>query len=314
MKFTNNTNIPLPLAVWLLHDAYDYIDDPNYISATSLLKPIKSIILGSRVNTQTLSNDISEFVYRTKGTAYHDSIEKAWQNPKVALSKLGLNADKFVINPSSVEPEQIPVYMEQRTIKQIGKWNVGGKFDMILDGQIYDFKSTSAYAWIHNDKDNDYILQMSLYKWLNPEKVIEDFGTICFIFTDWNRQSALSNPKYPQKSLESKNFILKSLQEIDTWVKHKLNSLENCWDQSEDCLPRCTDEELWKSQPIYKYYKDSTNTQGRSTKNFDNEQDALLFKESKGTGVVIPVPGEPKRCGYCPAAPICKQRMEYFND
>ena len=31
MKITNNSNISLSLAVWLLHDEYDYVNETNYI-------------------------------------------------------------------------------------------------------------------------------------------------------------------------------------------------------------------------------------------------------------------------------------------
>ena len=49
MIITNNHGISLPLAVWLLHDDYDYVKDENYISATSLLKSTKQIILSKRI-------------------------------------------------------------------------------------------------------------------------------------------------------------------------------------------------------------------------------------------------------------------------
>ena len=48
MKFTNKNNIPLSLAVWLVTDEYDYVDKPNYISATSLLKPTRQLVLSKR--------------------------------------------------------------------------------------------------------------------------------------------------------------------------------------------------------------------------------------------------------------------------
>ena len=40
---TNNTNLPLSIAVWLACDDYDYNNDPYTISATTLLKPLKQI-------------------------------------------------------------------------------------------------------------------------------------------------------------------------------------------------------------------------------------------------------------------------------
>ena len=38
-KYTNKNNVSMPLAVWLMHDDYDYDKRDNVISATSLPNP-----------------------------------------------------------------------------------------------------------------------------------------------------------------------------------------------------------------------------------------------------------------------------------
>ena len=48
-RMSNNAGIDLAAALWLAHDDYDYVDKPNYISVTTLIKPIRQIILGMRV-------------------------------------------------------------------------------------------------------------------------------------------------------------------------------------------------------------------------------------------------------------------------
>jgi hypothetical protein len=322
MHFTNNTDIPLGLAVWLLHDTYDYSKEENYISVTSLMKPIKQTILGSRVTKADQSMDVSELVASSMGTALHDSIEKAWlKNHKVALAKLGYPTnvvERVLVNPTKEElaktNEPIAIYIEQRTVRKIDGWSVGGKYDMVMDGVITDNKSTSAYSWLYGTKDDDHRIQLSLYRWLNPEIVTEDFGRINYIFTDWQKAAAATNPKYPQKRLESKELTLLSKEESEQWVKVRLRTLKEKWDKPEMNLPECTDEELWRSEPKYKYYKDPAKTDGRSTKNFDSLQEANAFKAEKGVGVVLTIKGEPKRCGYCLAYDLCKQKDKYFND
>jgi hypothetical protein len=47
--YKNESDIPIIMAVWLAHDEYDYVDDPNYISATTLLDSTRKIILSGRV-------------------------------------------------------------------------------------------------------------------------------------------------------------------------------------------------------------------------------------------------------------------------
>src|SRR5690349_11985097 len=75
MRVGNQLGISLPLAVWLLHDEYDYIDRQNYISATGLMKPLRQIVLPKRIPPDQLMPDVSEFIARKLGHAIHDSIE-----------------------------------------------------------------------------------------------------------------------------------------------------------------------------------------------------------------------------------------------
>ena len=117
MKITNNHDVSLALAVWLLHDEYDYVDNPKYLSATTLLKPIKQIVMKHRVDFSDQSIDVMDFVSTSMGTGLHDSIEKAWKlGHKTALKKLGYPQrviDAVVINPTKADfaanPDLIPI-------------------------------------------------------------------------------------------------------------------------------------------------------------------------------------------------------------
>lgn len=322
MKITNEQGISLPMAVWLLDDNYDYNDDPNYISVTSLMKPIKSTILAARIPSEKRVLDLADLIPSALGSAVHTAIEHAWNNKLASkLKRLGYSdavVERVQVNPESVEPGKsiIPVYMEQRAIKQVGKWKVGGKFDLIADGIIQDFKSTSAYSWVYGGRMDDYQRQLSLYRWLNPEKVTEDYGIINYIFTDWQKATAKQNPKYPQKRIEEQRIPLLDPEECQQWVEHRLRLLEQFWDAPEKEMPRCTDEELWRSEPAYKYYKDASKTDGRSTKNFTSltEANKHMATIGKGLGIVKTIPGEVKRCKYCMAFPICEQRKRMLPD
>lgn len=325
---TNKGDIPLALAVWLLHDEYDYIDEPNYISVTGLMKPIRHIVLPSRVPPEKRESDVEDYISRALGHSLHDSIEKAWTKGAArSLRLLGHPKsviERVLVNPT---PEQlagtknpIPVYLEQRSFRKITvggiTYTIGGKFDMVAEGIVHDNKSTTAYTWLYGGKDDDYKLQGSLYRWLNPDKITEDFIRINFIFTDWQKAQAKQNPNYPQKRLEYKDIPLMTLEETERWIRKKLEQVAQYKDTPEADIPECTDEELWRSSPQYKYYADPLKTTGRSTKNFDNPLDAKKFMmvEKAGKGVIITIPGEVKRCTYCEAFPICSQKEKYFHD
>jgi hypothetical protein len=70
----------------------------------------------------------------------------------------------------------------------------------------------------------------------------------------------------------------------------------------------CNDAELWRAEPVFKYYKNPEKTQ-RSTKNFETMQEARIrFIEDGSIGLIKEVPGQVTACKYCPAFPLCTQK------
>jgi hypothetical protein len=328
MRVTNNLDIGLAIAVWLLHDEYDYVTDvENYISVTTLMKPLRQIVLPHRIPTEQRTSDVSEFIARKFGHAIHDSVEKAWvKGHERSMRLLGYPQDiidRVAINPTDEQVrasnEIIPVYLEQREIREHNGFSIGGKFDMVADGIVQDFKSTSVWGWIKDDKNANYQLQMSLYRWLDAgrslRRIQEDFGRINFVFTDWSKAQMRTTPNYPPKRVEHKDIPLMSLAETEQWVENKLALIKRHWNTPEDQLPHCTDEELWRSAPQFKYFSDpaKASLENRSTKNFDDMASARAFMAEKGgKGAILTVPGEVKACGYCPAFDGCTQKDIYF--
>lgn len=312
-KYTNNAGVPLSIAVYLASDSYDYSSDPNTISATSLLKPLKQLILAARVPQDMALTEVINLVQPRMGQSIHDSIERAWtQGPAKALLALGYPqkvVDRVRVNPApgTLQEGDIPIYLEQRSSKTVGKWTISGKYDFVGEGRLEDVKSTGVFTWMNNTKDEDYIWQGSIYRWLNPTIITQDRMAIQFLFTDWSAAQARANPKYPQARTLERTFPLKTLQETEQFIRRKLQLLEQYWDAPESEIPACSDEELWRSEPVWKYYR-KANATGKSTKNFDNKQEAYLRLAQDGnTGKVVEVPGKAVACRYCPAFPICQQ-------
>lgn len=313
-KYGNVSAVPLSLAVFLASDNYDYDDDPNTISATALLKPLRQLILSARVPTEDAVVDLVQMVQSRMGSAIHDAIERSWKdNHNIALEALGYPKkviERVLINPS---PEQItedciPIYLEQRAYRTCGKYRISGKFDFVGDGRVEDFKTTSTYTAINNTNDDKYIYQGSIYRWLNPQIVTKDEMAIQFIFTDWSKAKAMQDPKYPQQRIQQRVLGLKSLAETQAFIERKLALIDQYWDVPEEEIPHCTDEELWRSEPVFKYYKNPEKT-ARSTKNFETRQDAMLrFIEDGSVGLVKEVPGQVTACRYCNAFSVCSQK------
>lgn len=325
-KFTNITGISLSMAVWLSEDLYDHNDDPNTISVTTLIKPLKSILLSMRVPPSSQPVDVSTLVASRVGTDIHTGVENAWLN-SYASSMLALGFPQSVIDLIAVNPTQadldlaeeddveiIPVYMELRSSRKVGKYTVSGKFDFVADGILEDVKSTGTYTYIKRSKDLDYKLQGSMYKWLNPSIITEDVMQIQYVFTDWKAGDAMRDKKYPPAKQMAYPIKLMSDQETNSFVEAKVRAIDEGMDKPESEMPMCTPEELWRDAPVFKYYKNPLKM-SRSTKNFDTIQAAnIRLIEDKSVGVVVQVPGMVKACKYCNAITVCEQAKSYVAD
>jgi hypothetical protein len=134
------------------------------------------------------------------------------------------------------------------------------------------------------------------------------------IFTDWKPGMAKANAAYPQRPVEPKKIQLLDLDTTEEFIREKIQLIDSFWKAPENEMPRCEDRDLWRDEPIYKYYKNPAKLT-RSTKNFDTLQEAnQRFAEDGGVGVVIEKPGEVRACKYCPAFPVCEQKDEYLRD
>jgi len=313
-RYANVSSVPLSIAVFLATDTYDHNPDPTAISATALLKPLRQIVLSARVPEADAQVDLVQMTQSRIGSAIHSAVEYAWINNHVkAMTDMGIPQkviDKVLVNP---KPEDlfdgcIPVYLEQRSSRQVGKWTIAGKYDFVGDGRVEDVKSTSTYTVMHGVNDEKFAWQGSIYRWLNPTIITKDDMAIQYIFTDWSKIRAMTDLKYPQQRTMQKIFPLKSLQETEAFIVRKLSLIDQYWDADEADVPECNNEELWRSEPLFKYYKNPLKTQ-RSTKNFETHQEAMIRKaEDGGVGIVIEHPGRVTACKFCAAFPVCSQK------
>ena len=323
-QVTNFNNLGLAMAIWLAHDDYsdggDEHPGKDVISATALLKPVRQLVLSHRLPPQERVVDLTDLIPSVVGRAIHDSIENAWKTGYAkAMRKLGMPKkliERVKINPETVEEGDVPVYLEQRFFREIGGIIVSGKFDQIINGEINDTKTTSVYTYTNNTKEEDYRLQGSIYRWINPDKVTSDQMRIQHVFTDWSRRDAKIQKNYPPHRVVEKVIQLMTLDETEAWIRGRIREIVRNQDLPEPEIVRCSEKDLWRSEPFYKYYSDPAKAAagGRSTKNFDTYAEAALHQSQAGKGVVITVPGKVKACSYCAAFELCTQKDEYGDD
>ena len=323
-RLTNTTGISLSMAVWLAEDLYDHNDDPNTISATALIRPIKEIILSARVPVSDSVEDIAGRIASRIGTDVHTGVENAWLNSYAqSLSALG-HPQKVIdlvrINPTDQDlqsaenrgVELIPIYMEKRSHKKVGNFTISGKYDFVSEGTLEDVKSTSTFTYVNKSNDAKYRLQGSIYRWLNPTIITEDTMLIQYVFTDWKAMLAKTDKSYPSSKVLAYPITLMPMGDTNRYVTKKVVMIDNLRDSPETDIPACTDEDLWRTKPTFKYYKNPAK-RTRSTKNFTtlHEANSRLI-DDKSVGIVVEVPGEVKACRYCSAFSKCKQGNGYL--
>jgi len=317
-KYTNKNNVSMPLAVWLMHDDYDYDKRENVISATSLLKPLRALILSHQNKGLDKTVDIMDLVSSRMGSAIHAIAEKAWSsrgNITKALQALQVSNldEKLVINPDKVEEGQIPVYVEQRHEKEINDYIISGKYDLVVDGTVSDYKSTSVWSYIFDSNALKYTQQASIYKWLAPDRITDNAVHIQYIFTDWSASQAARDSSYPQTRVITKEYPIWSVEQTQHFISEKLDLLTNYLDSAQAELPQCDKEDLWESDTVYKYYKNPAKM-ARATKNFDSLDEAnVRLATDGGVGTVVTVRGEVKACRYCEVSDICDQAQNLIQ-
>lgn len=314
MKITNKHNLSFPMAVLVSTSDYDHDNSEKTISVTGLLKPVRAIVLGFQNKDLFKEIDLVDLIPSSFGSAIHAFAEKGWRNRDTVAQALRIMSvsektiDQVVVNPKDSWAGQIAIYTEKRSSRKINGWTVRGKFDGCVDGKLFDYKTTSVWSYIFGSNRQDYILQGSMYRWLNPTIVTDDNVSIESMFTDWSAVKARSDKKYPQLRALSQDYPLMSLPAIEEWIVQRISEIDRHLGSSQKELPRCNDEELWASEDKWKYYKGDSRV--RATKVFNTLDEAQARFSSSGTGAIVHFPGEVKRCQYCNVVNICDQAAE----
>ena len=319
-KYTNNSNLGMSTAVWLAADEYDFNPTFERFSATQLLKSTKSIILSTRFGMQAGENqtDITDMVPSRMGTALHWSIEQTWTQDDLRNSSMrALGVPEHIIDGIRINPEEpelgtYPVYVEIRGYKEIEGVTISGSPDIIINGQVQDFKSTKTYNWIHGGNDDKYCWQGSIYRWIFPDKITQPTMQVNFIFTDWNPNKYVADKaNYPPYRVGERELKLKPIDTVEDFLRNKVREIKQYQDADEADMPPCTPEDVWQKPTVYAYYKNPTST-GRSTANFSSHADAIARKKKDGdVGRIDIRPGKVGFCVYCPGRAICKQAETY---
>mgnify|MGYP001321879605 CR=1 FL=1 len=293
MKYTNRHNFPEFVQQWLQFDEYDY--NPDTISATTLMAPAKAYAL-KKQNFDDLEIDIADLVASRYGTAIHDSVEKVKLKDCLQEERL----KKILLGKTIKEKFDI--------LHQISQANGKPVYELI------DVKSTSVWSVVYNSKEEDYIKQLSIYRYLAIENGYEVVGDakIWMVFTDWSQAKAKADPEYPQARLYIKEIKLWTPKETEEWIEQRINDLEDAANRTQAEMPDCTDKELWADEDKWAIMKEGR----KSAVKLHTDEDAA--KKQLGTlddkHSIVKRPGQVKRCKYCTASKFCDQYQRMIQE
>ncbi len=317
---TNKSNLPLSVSVFLASDDYSFKPASNRLSATDLNKSTRELVLREQLRAANLDvvEDVLDRYNSRLGTAVHDAIEKVWTTPnklQTALRQLDSEHyyDRIVVNPSPEEltKEVIPVYLEKRVNKEFHGFTISGQFDFIINGQLEDFKTTTTFNFTKGKSKDSYILQGSIYRWLNQDIVRKNTVLINYIIKDWSKAKAERDVTYPQAPIVAVHYPLMSVQDTEAYILKKIEEFKSLRDSDQSKLPLCSAEDLWQDPPTYKYYSTIGAKRCAPKGDYGLDAGAAYARMAKeGRGEVKVIQSKVKKCSYCSAAPICKQREE----
>ena len=257
----------------------------NEISATTLLKGVKEILLTDR-HWEELKADVSDNVWALFGTAIHALLEK----------------------------ESPDTFTEEKFWSKIGDWNVTGRVDCYDMSKeiIYDYKVTGAWKVIFK-KFKDWEMQGKIYAWLLKQKGlnVKECRFIALL-RDWSETESLRKEDYPKCQIYVHKFEIteNDLEEIEKFIKDKLEQLSTFVDTPDDNITECNEEERWAEKTKYAVMKEGRKTAIKVCTEKDEAES--LVKELGDKHYVEERKGKDKKCErYCPCKDFCKYFQEH---
>lgn len=285
MKITNNLNLPKPF-VSAVERNYQYKD--KQYSTTQMLKGVREIML-TRRHFDEMEQDVSDSIWLILGTAMHKVLEDSQE----AIDEL--KETKVVIDMPN-------------------GYKLSGIQDLYTEStkRITDYKTGSVWKVIKDDFE-DYRKQTLIYAYMFRKIGFEvDNAEIVMVLKDFSKTKAKTESNYPKYPVFIKHFDFtdKDFEEIEKFLIHKFQEIENAETLKDDFLPMCTDKERWAEPTRYAVMQKGKK---RALKLFDTDLEALEYAEQVG-GYVEKREGTDKKCEeYCQCCEFCSYWKEHYG-
>jgi hypothetical protein len=227
MRVVNKFGMPDLIFKFLSNDMYDFVPNPTSVSGTGLLKPPREKLLTDRHNSE-IEVDAGSRIWSLFGQGVHAVLEH------------GNLSDK----------------QEERMTIKFNGFTVSGKFDLIIDNQLNDFKTLFSYTLTHNTREKEWTEQLSIYRWLyfkKHGKELNSSGKIIAIIKDWKKKYLGVTENYPSGPVVEIVLPLMSFDETEKFVAGKIDVLKQLAEVPDDELPVCSDEDTWMGNKCEDY-------------------------------------------------------------
>ena len=314
VSYTNYESLHPMIRAMLAYSDYSIDDRDNLISATSIMKPINMVVLERANKGSDKQIDLIGMIPSVGGNALHKMLEISLENTNDETWKaLGIS-----------EPNKLDISTEVRREKELDGYIISGMYDVMFrykdsKWQLGDMKSMSVYGRMIDPKkkEEEWIKQLSIYRWLNQDKDIDDIAVIFTWYTDFSNVESLRNSKYPKSRTETINISLWSIEDTETYLKEQISDISNGLLRYEETNGsetgyECSDEELWSKPNGWAYYAKATSKKATKICKTEEEANELIAKAKDPTAYIEYRAGQKTRCSYCCVQDYCSKYPEYL--
>ena len=280
MKITNIHGLPEALVNAVSVRPHN---DPGRLSATTLLKSTKQILLTAR-HWDKLEEDVLDRFWALFGTAIHSMLESEGENE----------------------------FTEEYMSHPLNGITVTGRIDNynMKTGDITDWKSCSVWKIINEDF-LDWRRQGLIYAWLlHKNGFMVKTCRFIAIMKDHSLRKARHQASYPKLPVYVHEFPVTEfgLKETESFMQSRIETYKKYKDMADDDIPPCTPEERWEKPTKYAVIKDGAK---KAYRLLDTQEEAeKIAGDMKGYSVEKR-PGESTRCiDYC----ACNEFCNYYRD
>mgnify|MGYP003345062888 FL=1 len=275
---TNETNLPPAL--------YKFLNDKKYtrgdadISVSSLAEPPRKVALMDMYADHIIT-DVKDSARLVIGNAVHE-----------ILARYG----EHELDDST------------RLFMRVNGWVVSGQTDHYSGGRIIDYKTMSTREYMKGIRFEREAQTNAYAELLRVNGYEVSSVAACCVFVDWSPMQVQYSKMtgYPEASVVVVELPLWTRERAQEWILSRVIAHQ----EARKNLPYCTPEEVWGEDKWAVMKGVAT----RASKVFDNEEEARLFADEKGSDYHVEYrQGEPIRCKfYCDvgANGLCHQYNE----